>query len=425
MLERKPLDWTKNLTVYEVNIRQYSQEGTFKAVENDIPRLKDLGVGIIWLMPIQPIGEKNRKGSLGSYYSISDYRGINPEFGTKRDLKSLIRTIHKNDMYVIIDWVANHTAWDHVWGEKHPEYYTKDANGNFVAPYPEWADVMHLNYDNKALWKAMAGEMKYWIKECDIDGFRCDMAHLVRTEFWEYARTELEAVKPMFMLAETENKDLLNSAFDMIYNWRLFHVFNRIAKQENCVWDIDNCLNEEITNFPNNRYQLFFTSNHDENTWQGSAIERLTYGLETINVLTFTIDGMPLIYNGQEAGNAVRLSFFEKDCIDWKEDKMFPFYQKLIELRKRNMAIWSGPYGGKLQRVYTDNNHSVFAFIRQKDEHKVLVILNLSYYEHQFALHGELYTGQYTDVFTDEKINIDADFKITLAPWGYKVYEAI
>lgn len=425
MQERNPLEWSKNLTIYEVNIRQYSEEGTFKAFERDLPRLKELGVGILWLMPIQPIGEKNRKGSLGSYYSIKNYHDTNPHFGTLKDFKQLVKKAHQLGMYVLLDWVANHTAWDHHWSVDHPEYYTRNEKDNFVAPFPEWSDVMHLNYNNTELWHAMADEMRFWLREADIDGFRCDMAHLVTTDFWNYVRPQLELEKPVFMLAETENKQLLDVAFDMIYNWNMFHVFNRIAKQENCVWDIDNILHNEIFSFPSNRYQMFFTSNHDENTWQGSAIERLSFGLETINVMVFTIDGMPLIYNGQEAGLYTRLSFFEKDKIDWKPDKMFQLYQKLIALKKRNKALWSGPYGGIMQRVFTDNNKDIFAFIREYDGHRVFVIVNLSYHNINFSLQGNAFTGAFEEIFTHEKVVLHENEHFWLGPWGYKVFEGI
>jgi glycosidase len=425
MKQEFPIEWSKNLTIYEVNIRQYSQEGTFRAFERDLPRIKELGIGIIWFMPIQPIGIKNRKGSLGSYYSIQNYHEINPSYGTLEEFKQLVKKIHESGMYVILDWVANHTAWDHHWSIDHPEFYSRDDQGNFRAPFSEWSDVMLLNYQKKELWNLMAEEMKFWIREADIDGFRCDMAHLVTTEFWNFARQELDKVKKVFMLAESENRDLLNDAFDMEYQWKMFHIINSIAKGVNCVWDIDNELPFHIWGFPRNRYQMLFTSNHDENAWNGSAIERLGYALETCNALVFTLDGMPLIYNGQEAGHYSRLHFFDKDMVIWKEDKLAGFYKKLIALKKRNKALWSGPYGGILQRVYTDNGHDILAYIREKDDDKIFVILNLSYSHNGFTLNGNIYCGEYTEVLTGEKATFKENTHTWLKPWEYKIYEKI
>lgn len=421
--KKKPVNWSKNLTLYEVNLRQYTRSGTFREFETHLPRLKKLGVGILWFMPIQPIGKKNRKGSLGSYYSIHDYTAVSPDYGTIEEFKALVEKIHDMGMYVLLDWVANHTAWDHVWTESHPEFYHKDDAGNFRPPVPEWEDVIDLNFDNQALRAEMINALKFWIEEVDIDGFRCDMAHLVPTSFWEQARRELESVKPLFMLAESENRDLLKSAFDMIYSWNIFHTANSIAKGEKTVHDLDAVLEYEVYKFPEKSYQLLFTSNHDENSWNGSAIERLGYGLETINVLMFTLAGMPLIYTGQEAGVWKRISFFEKDPVEWKADKMTPFYQALNSLRRRNPALWSNSYGGKPQRIFTNNNHDIFAFVRQKDNQKIFVVLNLSGYEQYIHFQGENFAGQYKEIFSGESSQIRSSTQMHLHPWGYRVFE--
>lgn len=416
-------DWSKNLSVYEVNLRQFTPSGTFREFESHLPRLKELGVGILWFMPIHPIGVKNRKGSLGSQYSVRDYTAVNPEYGTLDEFKSLVKKIHDSGMYVIIDWVANHTAWDHVWTESNQDFYSLNGEGNLHSPFAEWSDVIHLNYDNPALWEAMIHAMKFWITETDIDGFRCDMAHLVRTPFWEKARKELDLLKPVFMLAESENRELLHSAFDTIYNWNLLHWMDAMAKGWKGVPDLDAMLQHEVFEFPAQSFQLLFTDNHDENSWNGSAIERLGYSLEPCDLLTFTLHGMPLIYSGQEAGDWRRLSFFDKDLIQWKDDKLIPFYQKLNALKKRNEALWNGLYGGNFRRIRTSADRWVFSFVRQKNEYQVLVLINFSGFTQQVRFEEEVQPGNYYHVFEDRKIELGTMPTFQLDPWKYLVFE--
>jgi glycosidase len=217
-INQTPPEWSYNSTIYEANIRQFTPEGTFAAFEEHLPKLKQMGIEIIWLMPIHPIGEKNRKGTLGSYYSVKDYKGINPKFGTEEDFKSLVNAIHDQDMYIIIDWVANHTAWDHPWTKTNKDFYTLDSEGNFVPPVPDWSDVIDLNFENKELWLQMIDAQKYWIEEFDIDGYRCDVAAMVPNEFWGKARLELDQIKPVFMLAEAHEPELHENGFDMTYS---------------------------------------------------------------------------------------------------------------------------------------------------------------------------------------------------------------
>lgn len=213
-------EWSKNATIYELNTRQFSEEGTFKAAQRQLPRIKELGIDIIWLMPINPIGKKNRKGTLGSPYSVKDYFEVNPEFGTLQDLKNFVNEAHKLGMYVILDWVANHTAWDNVLVEKHPEWYAKDYKGDFrPTPWWDWSDIIDLDYSKPGLREYMTEALKYWVKEADIDGYRCDVAGFVPLDFWNNARKELDAIKPVFMLGEWESRDLHASAFDMTYAW--------------------------------------------------------------------------------------------------------------------------------------------------------------------------------------------------------------
>ncbi len=421
MTKNLPVKWSQNLTLYEVNLRQYTKSGSFREFKEHLPRLKELGVGIIWFMPLQPIGKSERKGTLGSYYSISDYLAIDPLYGTMDEFRELVDTIHSMGMYVILDWVANHTAWDNELTISHPDYYTPDEHGNFRPPFPEWADVIKLNYDNPKLREYMVDCLKYWLEYTGIDGFRCDMANLVPTDFWQYARREINTVKEVFMLAEAEQWELLDGAFDAIYNWNIFHTMNDIAQGKKSAWDLKSMIDREIYQFPSHSYQMMFISNHDENSWNGSEIERLGYSLETFGVLYFTLTGIPLIYSGQEAGFYKRLSFFDKDEIEWKEDKMFPFYSKLIELKKSNQALWNGPYGGELIMLDTKNGGNTLAYIRQKGSRKVLVILNLTGHDQFAHLNDTRIEGYYNDLFSEEKFTVYDDYYFRLGPWGYKV----
>lgn len=421
MSKNLPVEWSKNLTIYEVNLRQYTKSGTIKEFETHLPRLQKLGVGILWFMPIQPIGVLERKGTHGSYYSIRDYFSVDPACGTLDEFAAMVEKIHQLGMYVILDWVANHTSWDNVLTQTHPYFYSCNEKGGFKPPNAEWTDVIELNYSVREMQEYMVEAMKFWIKEANIDGFRCDMANLVPTEFWRFARKELDSVKPVFMLAEAEQRELLDGAFDAIYNWNIFHALNRIAKGESTCWDLTSILEHEVYKFPANSYQLMFTSNHDENSWNGSELERLGAGLEAFTVFYFTLTGIPLIYSGQEAGNNKRLSFFEKDEIEWKEDKMGQLYTKLTNLKRSTEALWSGPYGGKLTLYDTRNGRHTLAYMREEGDSKVLVILNLSESEQFAHLHDISLKGVYSEIFSDDTYTIYDDYYFRLQPWEYIV----
>jgi glycosidase len=416
------VDWSKNAVIYEVNIRQYSNEGTFKAFEKDLPRLKELGVKIIWIMPVYPIGEKNRKGKLGSYYAIRDYQAINPEFGNMDDFKHLVQSIHSLDMKVILDWVANHTAWDHPLMKSHPEYYMKDSTGKFVSPF-DWTDVVRFDYQHSATRRFMTETMQWWLKETDIDGFRCDVASLVPTSFWNELRPELEKIKPVFMLAEADIPEEQLQAFDMSYDWKFHHLMNDIAKGKKNANAIMKHFSMVDSLYPGNAYLMQFTSNHDENSWNGTEYERLGEGAKTFAVLAATVPGMPLIYNGQESAFNRRLIFFDKDNIDWHNYSLTSFYQTLIDLKKRNKALWNGDEGGKIQHIPTNRDTSVFAFVRTKNNQKVLVICNLTAKALEVKLNSGLLTGNYLEIFTSEKKNFVSMEKIALKPWEFLVYE--
>ncbi|RPI70311.1 MAG: alpha-amylase, partial [Ignavibacteriales bacterium] len=419
--------WSYNSTIYEVNLRQYTEEGTFKSFEEHLPRLKEMGVEILWFMPIHPIGEKNRKGSLGSYYSIQDYTAVNPEHGTVEDFKSLVDKIHEMDMYVIIDWVANHTAWDNVWVKEHPEFYTRDSLGNFVPPVADWADVIDLNFDNKELWTYMIDAMKFWVEEYDIDGYRCDVAGMIPIEFWLEARKELDEIKPVFMLAEAWEPEL-HRAFDMTYSWDIHHLMSEIAKGKKNGDDLKQRLEKEKEMYPESAFRMQFTSNHDENTWNGTVREKFGNGEEAFAALTFIIPGMPLIYSGQEAGLDKRLEFFEKDPIVWKDDNYKNLYGTLCRLKENNKALWNGEKGGelifktapeKIGDISIVPPQNILAFEREAEEDKVFAIFNLSDKTEKVPAAWFELDKEYKDAISDDPIETG---EFNLEPWGYKIY---
>ena len=420
--ELKHVDWSENATIYEANIRQMTPEGTFKALEAKLPEIKDLGIKIIWLMPIQPIGELNRKGGLGSYYSVMDYTAVNPEFGTMDDFKSLVNKAHEMDMKILLDWVANHTSWDNVWIGEHPDWFTKDSLGNFMAPNPDWSDVMDLNYENQEMRIAMIDAMKFWVTEADVDGFRCDVAYMVPVDFWNDLRVELDAVKPMFMLAEAEQDDHHLEAFDMSYAWELMHLMKHVVDGDSTLNSIDKYMTREKNKFSSNDYRMQLLTSHDENSWNGTVEERYGQAEKAVAALVYTINGMPLIYSGQEYGNNKRLEFFEKDNPKYANPEIFDFYKTLMHLNKINSALWNGNYGGDYNRIKTTSDEQVFALKRQKDESVVVSMVNLSDKEVTFKIQltEDLFLA---DVFTGEETLLNNDVEFTLSAYGFKVLE--
>ena len=414
--------WSYNKTIYEVNLRQYSQSGTFKGFEKRLPELKKMGVGILWFMPINPIGVKNRKGKLGSYYSVQNYMAVDSSYGTIAEFKKLVEKIHSMGMYVILDWVADHTSWDNVWTKEHPDFYRKDSLGNFVPPVKDWTDVIALNYKNKELWKYMINAMKFWIKECDIDGFRCDVADMVPTPFWDEARAKLDKIKPVFMLAEAEKPELQVKAFDMTYSWKFYSLINDIAKGKKNAEDIIKYFRWDDSTFPRNDFRMRFTTNHDENSWNGTVFERLGKAAPAFAALTFAVKGMPLIYSGQEAGLNKRLKFFEKDPIDWKHSKFRKLYTKLVHLKSTNKALWCGSEGGKMVMIPSSDEKNVYSFIREKDSDKVFVVFNLSVKPVDVKLNSDLIKGNYLDLFENKKISLMSSESLNLKPWGFKFF---
>ncbi|MDR8390318.1 alpha-amylase family glycosyl hydrolase [Aliifodinibius sp. S!AR15-10] len=398
-------EWSKSANIYEVNIRQYTPEGTFKAFQKELPRLKNMGVDILWLMPIHPIGEKRRKGELGSYYSIKDYTAVNPNFGTRQDFFDLVRAIHANDMKVFLDMVPNHTAWDHPWVTEHPEYYMKDSLGN-ITYEADWTDIAQLNYENRALWDDMIEKLKYWVEEANIDGYRVDHAgHDIPLEFWKKAIPEVNNVKQDFFWLAEWNTPEMHPWFDATYTWEYFHLTTEIAKGEASLDQLTEYMARQDSLYPGHAYRLYFTTNHDENSWNGTDEELFGDNFENFAVMASTIDGMPLIYSGQETGLEQRLEFFKKDTIDWDGYEYEDFYRTLFELKDRNEALWNGQHGGHFQHVQTSPSESIYAYKRVKGDSEVLVVLNLTGQEQQVALQ-DIRPTEYSDVFSGETLTV-------------------
>lgn len=416
-------EWSKNATIYEVNLRQFSEEGTIKAFQKELPRLKELGIDILWFMPIHPIGEKNRKGTDGSYYAVQDYKGLHADYGTMEDFKTMVKEAHDMGMYVIIDWVANHTAPDNVWVKADQmEWYDLDSLGKLQPPHgTDWWDVAQLNYENTEMRAAMIDALKFWVAECDIDGYRCDVADHVPTDFWNDARMALDSIKDVFMLAESENPEHHEKAFDMTYGWEFHFVMNEVAQGKKSVKRIREYLNGKAKEFPEGAYRLHFTSNHDENSWKGTVRERLGDATKTFAVLAATMEGMPLLYNGQEASLDKRLEFFEKDPIEWKDFSMTDFYKPLLKLNHENEALWNGSYGGDLQILSPESDTLGFAYLRKKGDDAVFCVFNFSKekrtLEYDNAKLPEGMNALYVDEQLDPKKN-----SIELEAWGYRVY---
>lgn len=405
--------------IYEANIRQYSPEGTFSKFTEDIPKLKELGVKIIWVMPIYPISTTKSKGSLGSYYAISDYTKVNPEFGNLDDVKNLVNTAHKNGMYVILDWVANHTGWDHVWLKSHPEYYTKNEKGEITHTVgTDWTDVADLNYDNKEMRTEMLENMKYWLKEADVDGFRCDVAGMVPIDFWENTVTELKKIKPVFMLAEAWEPNLLENAFDMGYGWDTYHRMNAIAQGKETVKNWDDRMTQIDTLYKKDDILMNFITNHDENSWSGTVKERLGDASEAMLALSYCAPGMPLIYSGQEYDMNKRLRFFEKDTISKIKGKVWPLMAKLGELKNNYKALNGGKNAASYNKINSSDNINILIFSREKDGNKLTYMANLSNKEVTFTSEKE---GESVDFITNEKLAFSKEKPLTFKPWQYKV----
>ncbi len=421
-------EWIHNTNVYEVNLRQYTTEGTFNAFAKEIPRLKEMGVETLWFMPITPIAEKNKKGTLGSPYAAAEYSSISPEFGTLEDFKNLVKTAHDAGMKVIIDWVANHTGWDHIWTKEHPGYYLKDTSTNDFKIASGMDDIIELDYSNPALRKAMISAMQYWVRQAGIDGFRCDLATWVEKDFWVEARTALQEDKVLFWLGEfdpIENPEYMQ-VFDAAYSWKWMHATEDFYKKSLPLETLDTLLHQYDTAGGKNAMKLWFTSNHDENSWNGTEYEKYGKAAKAFAVFSFTWNGIPLIYSGQELPNQKRLEFFEKDVINWNGTyAMAPFYKTLTALRSRNPALRAAD--DKVQTYYLQangGNGKILAYLRKNGDKAVLVLLNLSDEFQKVGFTETAIVGKYKKVFgPQEDVEIGEGHKFSVQPWEYLVFE--
>ena len=431
---KSEMTWLNQATIYDVNLRQYTSDGTINSFKKKLSKLKQLGVDILWFMPIQPIGIKNRKAVgdsfvedfpnpdykkyWGSPYSISDYKQVNPRYGTLPEFKELIKLCHELDIKVVLDWVANHTAWDNPWIIDHPEWYTHDSSGKITDPIGEdgkswgWTDVADLNYDNDKMRKAMTDAMSFWIKECDIDGFRCDVAMEVPVDFWNEASKQLNQIKPIFMLAESEahKPRMFDSAFDAYYGWEMHHVFNKLYAGELSASEIIRVINEKDSICGDHVFPMNFITNHDENSWNGTIDERLGESWEAMAVLSYSLRGMPLIYSGQEVGLDHRLSFFEKDSIDWNKangEDYFNFYKGLNKLKQEKAFSTSSPISCDII------GKDLFRIIRG-DSSEYQIILNLNSSE---AIAQKVVIPKNYEIVLQKGINDNNE----MDKWGYLI----
>lgn len=423
-----PPEWSKNSVIYEVNIRQHTPEGNFQTFIKDMPRIKELGADILWLMPINPIGLKNRKGTLGNYYSVQNYTKINPEFGNLEDFKAVVSFAHNQGQKVIIDWVGNQTSWDHPWITDHPDWYEKDSSGNIVSQY-DWTDVAKLNYNNPDLKNAMIESMKYWVKECDIDGFRCDAAFLIPPDFWVDARAQLDKIKPVFMLAEMEmendvnanSKDYFMNAFNANYCWSFFNLGVDISQGKKTVKDFETYIKKTYTETPSDVYRMHFLTNHDENSWNGTIEEKYNTKWQLFSLLNYTLpQSFPLIYSGEEANNKKRLQFFEKDPILWNDTSLYSWYKKMNALKHNYPALANGKFGGPTKFIKTQEDLNSLIIFERSLNGTVYVVANISEGSQSFE-NIEGYLPMEKDIYVSSKYEFK-NGEFILPAFGYIVF---
>jgi glycosidase len=414
--------WTRDAVIYQINTRQFTPEGTLRAAQGQLPRLKALGVDILWLMPVQPIGLKNRKGPLGSPYSIRDYRAVNPELGTMADLKSFVTAAHAQGMHVVLDWVGNHTAWDNPLAAQHPDWYKHDWQGRMrPTPWFDWSDIIDLNYDQPGLRRYMEESMLMFIRDVGFDGFRCDVAGFVPPDFWAKVRRDAWAIKPVWMLAEYGQRDLHMNAFDATYGWDWAKPLMAIGQGKGDVGGLFGYFSENEGVWPSGAQRMIFTSNHDENSWAGTEYERYGPALGNATVLQFTGEGMPLIYNGQEAANDKRLKFFERDPIVWKDAPQRAMYQRLIAFRDAHPALWNAPWGARMIQVVNSEPSKLFSFVRAKAGDAVMVAQNYTAAPLTATLEGVPHGGEWREE-GGGSLHLDKGTRLTLAPWSSRIF---
>jgi glycosidase len=415
--------WTRDAVLYQINTRQFTPEGTFKAAQAQLPRLAAMGVDILWLMPIHPIGEANRKGSLGSPYAVRDYRAVNPELGTEAEFRAFVDEAHRLGLKVILDWVANHSAYDNPLTQSHPEWYTRTPEGALTSPAgTDWSDVADFDYAQIGLREYMTESLVYWVREVGIDGYRADVAGYVPTDFWETARAELDKVKPVFMLAEWEQRDLHARAFDATYGWGWKEAMQRLVTSGEGAGPIRGYYAGQSETWPHAAMRMVYTENHDQNSWDGVAAAIYGPAYEAAIALSFVGSGLPLIYNGQEADNDRQLAFFERDPIMWKEGRYAALFAKLIALKTAHPALHNGRFGAAMIEVPTDQAADVYAFTRGPAGARVFAVFNLSPRPHQVRFDKARHHGRYTDALTGEGATFSGDETLDLTAWGYRIF---
>ncbi|QPC98033.1 alpha-amylase family glycosyl hydrolase [Qipengyuania soli] len=421
-------DWSRKAVLYQINTRQFTPEGTFKAAQEQLPRLKELGVDILWLMPIHPIGKENRKGGLGSPYSVQDYYEVNPEFGTKADLKAFVDEAHRQGFHVILDLVANHTAWDNQMAKDHPDWYEKDWKGDFrPTPWWDWSDIIDLDWSKPGVREHVGGAMEMWVRDFGIDGYRADVAGYVPLDFWEKMRGRLDAIRPVFMLGEVQQTAFHFAAFDATYGWDWHVTSKKVAHGEGDATSFYGYYAENESLWPREAMRLTYIENHDSNAWEGTMKENYGPALDAMTVLSFTGQGLPLVHNGMEACNAKRLEFFEKDSIDWSQGEGCEYgalLKDLIAFRKANPVLDNGQWGGVMQKVDTDKPQQVFAWARRDESGKVLAFFNFSSQPVTFEVTSKLADGTYREFRGGNGVKVAAGDSVTLAPWAYRLLAA-
>ncbi|MCM1369009.1 MAG: alpha-amylase family glycosyl hydrolase [Candidatus Amulumruptor caecigallinarius] len=423
-------DWLPSAVIYEANLRQGTPTRDLKGLQRRLPFLKDMGVDVIWLMPIHPISKEQRKGELGSYYAVQDYKAVNPEFGTMEDLKEFVRTAHGYGMKVILDEVCNHTGADHAWVKEHPDYYARNEKGEMYGPY-DWTDVFKLDYTNPDTRAAMTDALAFWVKEADIDGYRCDVAGEVLTDFWEEVRPKLQEIKPVMMLAEASKPELMLKAFDADYAWPMKDVFcaiamtkgvNKHAVEKNekrpsmTASDIPALLERQSKEYPAGSIHMNMITNHDLNSWEGTEFERFGPATGAFAVLSYTLPGIPMMYTGQEVGFNHALEFFDRDPImpSQEANEFTTFYEVLNALKHKNRALDARSPIEFIKSV----NPDVLTFVRSNGDDKVMTIVNLSNDDVELKYQTPVNIDGYTNYFTGSK----AEYPARLAPWQYLVF---
>jgi glycosidase len=410
---------TDDVVMYEVFVRNFTSEGTFNAMIPQLDRLKKLGVNVLWLMPIQPTGVENKKGTYGSPYAVQNYTEVNPSYGTKADFKRLVDSVHAKGMYIIIDEVANHTAWDCPWVKEHPDWYTHDNTGKITVPAgTDWTDVADLNYDNPDLRAAKIATLKYWIDSFNIDGYRCDVAEWVGYDWWKACIDTLRRIRPVMMLAEGADPKLYDSGFDMTYGWSMYSALKKLWSGKGTTATVDSAYKEELQKYPPTYHHIRFITNHDENSWDD--VPQVKFGnldgSKAAFIASMTLPGVPLLYNGQEVAYPTRINLFEKYTIDWSANPgLQQWYSHVLAVHTANDPLKRGT----LDEFSTENPGVLIYQRKTLGKDPLWVIINAKNEEVMAKLPAALQYKKLTDLLSAEGISTEAQFK--LRPYEYHI----